>query len=121
MEIIISIIGTTVTVISFAYALYTQRERKKLQEEMRSNAWASFKTINNVLGFFADHERKSPQIEFTPELRNARIRTDEYLVRTMHNLLKQYEGSHKDLIEKWYQDKRINEPQKNALIAAQYD
>jgi hypothetical protein len=47
---IIGIIGIVLAVISLVYAVYQTREKKKLEEYVRSQAWYIYSKANNVTG-----------------------------------------------------------------------
>lgn len=47
---ILGTIGVVLTVISLVYAVYQTREKKKLEEYVRSQAWYIYSKANNVSG-----------------------------------------------------------------------
>ena len=47
---ILGIIGIVLAVISLVYAVYQTREKKKLEEYVRSQAWYIYSKANNVTG-----------------------------------------------------------------------
>lgn len=47
---ILGVIGVVLAVISLVYAVYQTREKKKLEEYVRSQAWYIYSKANNVTG-----------------------------------------------------------------------
>lgn len=47
---ILGVIGLVLAVVSLAYAVYQTREKKKLEEHVRSQSWYIYSKANNVTG-----------------------------------------------------------------------
>ena len=111
MELLLAIVGTIVTLVSFIYAIYANQRYATLEDYNREQSWEIYRQSSNVLAF--PQEIDKLKIENTNliklEAQGERAAT-ELTISTIRNIKrseKQYDDS---IIDKWAkQGKVIND------------
>ena len=108
MELLLAIVGTIVTLVSFIYAIYANRRYAKLEDYNREQSWEIYRQSSNVLAFFQEIEKlqiENPKL-VKLEAGGERAATELTIstVRTIKRFEKQYDESR---IDKWAQQGKL--------------
>jgi glycosylphosphatidylinositol transamidase (GPIT) subunit GPI8 len=109
MELFLAIFGTFVTVISFIYAVYTNRRHSRLINYNREQAWENYRQASNVLAMCQILSKIGAENkEIVSWVAKAEIQAKELTFNSIR-MIKRFEKKYDpEAIDKWHQDGRLN-------------
>jgi hypothetical protein len=110
MDEFVGIIGTVVGVLSFIYAIYENRQRAKLIDYNREQAWEIYRQSSTTLLFYQNVEKKKNEIDDKNIIEDV-IRgetSSSELVRNSIRMIKRFEKKFdNETIDRWYKEGKI--------------
>lgn len=106
---ILAYISVALGVAGIAYGIYQDRLRIKIARQSRAQAWSTYQTSKNALGFFLDYMKSEDAPPETPYSSQAHARLDELYQKTIQHVISQYPKVTPEEIEKWLRNGRIND------------
>jgi len=109
MITIFAIIGTTITIISFVYAIYVNRRHSKLINYNREQAWEIYRQSSNVLAAYQKLERMNIENkEAVTLIAKAEAHANELAMNSIR-MIKRFEKKYTtETIQKWAQEGRLD-------------
>ncbi len=106
----VGIIGPLVGVLSFIYAVYENRQRAKLIDYNREQAWEIYRQSSATLLFYQNVEKKKNEIDDKSIIEDV-IRGEtsaSELVRNSIRMIKRFEKKFdNETIDRWYKERKI--------------
>ena len=108
MELILTILASLITIISLAYAIYSNRKHSKLINYNREQSWEIYRQASKVLAHFQALENlNSENKEFITHIAKGESATQELTLNTI-KMIKRFENKFdSDTIKKWEQEGRL--------------
>ena len=116
MESFLSYFGVVVGIIGLIYAIYENRERKKLNEFIRSNNWFNYQRVNNSTGttqlsLRLYREKHKAQIE--PDVLQELAKADAFGQEVLKEIIRQIYLSEPSFaakdFERWKKEGKLTE------------
>jgi hypothetical protein len=114
-EIILSIVGLLVGIAGLIYAKYQARERKKLEDYVRSQSWYVYSKANNVAGIAQASLRRYSEAHaqgIDPDLLMLMSKTDAFGQELFRETIRQIQLSEPDFskhsFEKWISEGKLD-------------
>lgn len=109
MTIILTIIGTLITTVSFVYAVYANKKTAKLINYNREQAWDIYRQSSQVLAAYQKLERMNIQNKEAAILISRAEAHASELTRNSIKMIKRFEKEYSsETIKKWVEEGRLD-------------
>jgi hypothetical protein len=108
MEILQNHAGTIITIISFIYAIYTNRRHAKLVDFNREHAWEIYRLSDKVLNRFQTLQiGNTDKTQLLTNINKGEEAAQELLLDTIR-MIKRFEKKfNSETIDNWFKNKKI--------------